>query len=303
MTKLIKPTPSNNLVRGWSTAGSGHRGIDYGWMNANPEETQKILCAAPGRVLDVYSGSGFNGGWGRRARVDHGHGAVTTYNHVRPNGFVIAQGMDLSAGQFMGMMGSSGAAQGTHLHFELYLNGVRVDPAPYFSVDLPGTGADTGAPAGNTGGGSGQRFQVPAEGQYYYWQYNNALNGNYDRSQLLRGGQSLEVVENPGTGPVRVRCADGDLVWVGTRNNPAVISGGSAPAPAPASQWFDVPGVGQYYYNQYNNALNGNYDRNQLIPRNAGALRVLENPGTGPVKVDYKGGVWVGTRNNPARVR
>lgn len=68
-----------------------------------------------------------------------------------------------------------------------------------------------------------QWFDVPAEGQYYYWQYENALNGNYDASQLLRGGQTLAVVENPGTGPVRVRAADGDFVWVGTRNHPAPV--------------------------------------------------------------------------------
>lgn len=64
-------------------------------------------------------------------------------------------------------------------------------------------------------------FDVPGVGQYFYWQYQNALNGDYAANQLLRGGQTLEVVENPGTGPVRVRAADGGLVWVGTRRNPA----------------------------------------------------------------------------------
>ena len=62
MVKLITPTPSRNFVRGWSTAGSGHRGIDYGWQISNPSETQKILAAAAGKVVGVYSGNGYNGG-------------------------------------------------------------------------------------------------------------------------------------------------------------------------------------------------------------------------------------------------
>lgn len=299
MTTLVKPTPSNNLSRGWIPG--THRGIDYGWQTSRPEESMKILAAAAGIVLDVYTGSGYNQGWGRRIRIDHGHGNVTTYNHMRPGGVLVGPGQQVSAGQLIAHMGSSGAADGTHLHFELYINGTRVDPAPYFSQHLPGTGpSNPGNPA--SGGG---HFNVPAEGQYYYWQYDNALNGNYAPNQLLRGGQTLPVVENPGTGPVRVRCADGDLVWVGTRNNPAQVSGGgSAPAPTPSRQVFDVPAEGQYYYWKYENALSGNYDPSQLL-RGGQTLDVVNNPGTGPVQVRAADGdlVWVGTRNHPANVR
>ena len=130
------------------------------------------------------------------------------------------------------------------------------------------------------------------------------MNGNYDPSQWLRGGQLLDVVEDSGQGPVRVRAADGDLVWVGTRNNPAQTEGSSAPAPAPAENWyFDVPAEGQYYYYQYGNALNGNYDPSQIMY--GGSRLVVENPGTGPVKVRANDGseVWVGTRNHPAAIR
>ena len=66
---------------------------------------------------------------------------------------------------------------------------------------------------------------LPDGGQYYYNQYENALNGNYDPDQIMYGGSRL-VVENPGTGPVKVRANDGTHVWVGTRNNPAAIRRG-----------------------------------------------------------------------------
>lgn len=301
MVTLIKPTPSNNLVRGWSTAGAGHRGIDYGWQTANPSETQKILAAAAGKVIEAYSGNGYNGGWGRRIRIDHGQGNVTAYNHIRPGGVLVNVGQTVNAGDLIALMGSSGASTGVHLHFELYLNGGRVDPAPYFNKDLPGTGNE-----GSTGGGSnvpgGATFRVPDGGQYYYWKLENALKGNYSPNQLLRGGQVLEVVQNSNQGPVQVRCADGDLVWVGTRNHPAEISG-SAPAPSKKT-YFDVPGEGQFYYNDLNNAVAGRYSRNQLIPASAGALEVVQNSGRGPVLVNWNGRqVWVGTKNHPAQTR
>ena len=296
MTVLQRPTPSTNFVRGFNNA--THRGIDYG--HNYTEKSMEILAAAPGTVIDTYTGNGYNGGWGRRIRIDHGAGNVTTYNHIRPGGVLVSPGQQVSAGQLIGRMGSSGEADGTHLHFELYRNGVRVDPSPYFSQDLPGTGG-SGA---STGGGNatGRKFRVPAEGQYYYWQLNNAVNGNYDPSQWLRGGQLLDVVEDSGQGPVRVRAADGDLVWVGTRNNPAQTEGSSSPAPA-ENWYFDVPDGGQYYYYQYGNALNGNYDPNQIMY--GGSRLVVENPGTGPVKVRANDGtdVWVGTRNHPAAIR
>lgn len=304
MVIAIKPTPSNYRSRGWSTAGSGHRGIDYGYEHANPGETQKILAALPGKVIEVHSGNGFFYGWGRRIRIDHGHGVVTTYNHMRPGGVLVSVGQHVNAGDLIGLMGSSGAASGTHLHYEMYINGVRVDPEPYFSKHIPGTGTE-----GPTGGGSnipgGATFRVPDNGQYYYWKLENALVGNYASNQLLRGGQTLEVVANSNQGPVQVRCADGDLVWVGTRNNPAQISGAPAPAPsAPQRLWFDVPGNGQYFYHDLSNALRGRYSPNQLIPGSAGSLEVVGNSNQGPVQVNWGGRtVWVGTRNNPARTR
>ena len=296
MTKLVRPTPSTYRSRGWIEG--VHRGEDFG--NNYTEKSMEILASADGTVLSTYTGNGYNGGWGRRIRIDHGHGAITTYNHIRPGGVLVVPGQVVKAGQLIARMGSSGASTGTHLHHELYLNGVRVDPLPYYTKDLPGTGpVDPPKPQSS----GNQTFSVPSGGQYYYWNYANALKGDYSPVQLLRANQTLAVVENPGTGPVRVRCADGDLVWVGTRKHPAKVNNGGSPATAPTKYWFDVPAGGQYYYNQYNNALNGNYDPSQII--RGGSREVVENPGTGPVRVKANDGtlIWVGTRRNPAKIR
>lgn len=296
MTTLVRPTPSTYESRGWIEG--SHRGIDYG--HNYTEKSMEILAAAAGTVLDTYTDSGYNGGWGRRIRVAHdAFGAVvTTYNHIRPGGVLVSPGQAVTAGQLIARMGSSGAATGTHLHFELYLSGVRVDPQPYFTRDLPGTGSDAGTSSGAPAASGGQTFTVPTEGQYYYWQYQNALAGNYSRTQLLRGGQTLAVVENPGTGPVRVRCADGDLVWVGTRNNPAAVSGASAPA---AKQAFVDLSEPWFYYESEADARAGRFTRGKTVP--AGRHRI--DGGSGPYLI-YVGAlgrqVWVGSKTLPSVV-
>lgn len=66
-----------------------------------------------------------------------------------------------------------------------------------------------------------RKFQVPRNGQVYYRHYNNALNGNHDPRQVLPAGKIYDVVNNPGTGPVKVRVPGVGDVWVGTRNHPA----------------------------------------------------------------------------------
>lgn len=296
MTTLVRPTPSTYTSRGWIDG--SHRGIDYGYLIADVDTSTRILAAAAGTVLDVYAGTGYNLGWGRRIRVDHGHGAITTYNHMRPGGVLVTPGQKVAADALIGRMGSSGAASGTHLHFELYLNGVRVNPQPYFTRDLPGTGSDSGtaapAPSGSVGG---QTFRVPAEGQYYYWQYQNALGGNYSPVQLLRGGQTLPVVENPGTGPVRVRAADGDLVWVGTRRNPAHVTGTAPSTPAPAKRrWVRLSEA----WFGYATLADARAARNGIRWVPAGDHVIVE--GTGPYLV-YVGALgrnlWVGSRTLP----
>lgn len=79
----------------------------------------------------------------------------------------------------------------------------------------PGSGGSSSSGLGT--------FYVPDSGQYYYNKYENALNGNYDPSQMIFGG-SRKVVSNPGEGPVQIEANDGSLIWVGTRNHPAQVS-------------------------------------------------------------------------------
>lgn len=131
MPGLGRPVETDAPLTAWWESYAGHRGLDYGWLKADPGRTQRIYAALDGVVASVYNGSGDNQDWGGRIVIDHGYGIRTTYNHLAPGTAKVAPGQRVSAGQFLAMMGATGRVTGIHLHFELYINGVRVDPRPY----------------------------------------------------------------------------------------------------------------------------------------------------------------------------
>lgn len=100
--------------------GTFHRGIDIGAPLGNP-----IVAAAAGTVFF----SGVMDGYGNVILVDHGNGLVTLYGHQSQ--LIAGVGQKVSRGQTIGLVGSTGHSTGPHLHFEVRINGVAVDPMPY----------------------------------------------------------------------------------------------------------------------------------------------------------------------------
>ncbi len=100
--------------------GSLHPGIDIGaGMGAS------IHAAAPGRVIVA----GYSGGYGNLIVIDHGNGLATAYAHQSRLG--VSVGQEVSQGQVIGYVGSTGFSTGPHLHFEVRVNGSPVDPMGY----------------------------------------------------------------------------------------------------------------------------------------------------------------------------
>ncbi len=95
-----------------------HNGLDIGApMGAT------ITASAPGKV--IYSG--WEGGYGNTIIIDHGGNASTLYGHCSQ--LFVSEGQDVQRGQAIGAVGSTGIATGPHLHFEIRINGVAVDPS------------------------------------------------------------------------------------------------------------------------------------------------------------------------------
>jgi len=100
--------------------GRMHEGIDIGCSYGAPNR-----AAAVGTV--IYAG--WLGGYGNLVVVDHGNGLSTAYAHA--SSILVGVGQSVAQGQTVSLVGSTGHATGPHLHFEVRVNGVAVDPLPY----------------------------------------------------------------------------------------------------------------------------------------------------------------------------
>ena len=100
--------------------GRMHEGIDIGCAYGTPNR-----AAASGTV--IYAG--WLGGYGNLVVVDHGTGLSTAYAHA--SSILVSIGQSVSQGQTVSLVGSTGHSTGPHLHFEVRVNGVAVDPLPY----------------------------------------------------------------------------------------------------------------------------------------------------------------------------
>ena len=71
------------------------------------------------------------GGYGNCIMIDHGNGYKTLYGHLSYIG--VKNGQAVTQGDTIGQVGSTGNSTGPHLHFEVYLNGSRIDPEQFYS--------------------------------------------------------------------------------------------------------------------------------------------------------------------------
>ncbi|WP_411550331.1 M23 family metallopeptidase [Leptospira venezuelensis] len=100
------------------TGGGGyHTGIDMAGPQGAP-----ILASADG----VVSFAGVNGGYGNSVIVDHPNGYRTMYAHCAK--ITVEEGTKVKAGTVIGAVGRTGSATGSHLHFEVFYNGKRINP-------------------------------------------------------------------------------------------------------------------------------------------------------------------------------
>ncbi|PTQ89863.1 M23 family metallopeptidase [Agitococcus lubricus] len=102
-----------------------HGGIDF-----SGAQGADIYSVASG----VVSFAGVKAGYGNVVEVNHGNGYTTRYAHAQS---IVAKAGDLVAkDQLIAYMGSTGRSTGTHLHYEVLLNGKQIDPASYVAVAL-----------------------------------------------------------------------------------------------------------------------------------------------------------------------
>ena len=130
LSDLQWPVPSCTLITsrfGYRVAPTTGASTYHGGLDIGAGMGASIVSAGAGDV--IYAGA--NGGYGNCVMVDHGNGIVTVYAHMSSIG--VSYGQYVTAGQYVGAVGSTGVSTGPHCHFEIRINGAQTDPAAYFS--------------------------------------------------------------------------------------------------------------------------------------------------------------------------
>ena len=121
---MLWPVPiCHNMSRGYR---SGHYALDI--CNGPVTVRNKPAVASDGGVVVA---AGWNGGYGNYVKIQHANGIATAYAHL--NSISVVKGQTVSRGQQVGLIGSTGNSSGPHLHFEVIVNGVKVNPLRYVS--------------------------------------------------------------------------------------------------------------------------------------------------------------------------
>lgn len=131
----IMPVSKNDKI--WLASGFGvrmhplykrkllHAGMDFAGPIGTP-----IYATGNG----VVESTGFDKGYGKHIRINHGFNYVTLYAHM--NEFKVKKGQKVKRGDIIGYIGNTGSSTGAHLHYEVRKNGRPVNPINYYFNDL-----------------------------------------------------------------------------------------------------------------------------------------------------------------------
>lgn len=129
---LLAATPAIRPTDGWISSIFGyrtspftglrefHNGLDIATREGTP-----ILAAADG----VVTFAGTKGLMGKLIVIDHGYGMVTRYAHIHK--MLKKRGDAVKKGDTIALVGNTGRSTGSHLHYEVHLDGIPVNPAKY----------------------------------------------------------------------------------------------------------------------------------------------------------------------------
>jgi hypothetical protein len=118
--EMVSSTFSEARLHPISNEELPHIGLDFSAVTGTP-----ILAAGKG----VVSYAGWKSGYGNTVEVDHGFGIMTRYAHSDRN--LVEPGQAVARGEILAQVGSTGRATASHLHYEVWKDGVAEDPRDY----------------------------------------------------------------------------------------------------------------------------------------------------------------------------
>lgn len=127
------PTTSTRITSPYgdtSDRSSPHKGVDIGAVSAGVSG-DPVYAAYDGKVVIAHSQSEYYSTAGNYVMIYHGNGLYTRYLHL--DSLSVSVGAQVTKGQKLGVMGNTGNSFGAHLHFDVMLNNVYVNPMSYFN--------------------------------------------------------------------------------------------------------------------------------------------------------------------------
>ena len=129
---ILASTPAIRPATGWTTSRFGYRTSPFtgrrefhkGFDIANRKGTP-IIATANGTV--TFTGK--KGSYGNIVVIDHGHGMVTRYGHT--DKVLVKRNDKVKRGDTIALVGNTGRSTGPHVHYEVHLNGIPVNPEKY----------------------------------------------------------------------------------------------------------------------------------------------------------------------------
>lgn len=129
---MLLCTPAIRPCDGWVTSKFGYRESPFTGrrefhkaLDIANRHGSKVHATADGTVISAET----EGMYGRTILIDHGYGMVTRYAHL--NKFLVNKGASVKRGEPIAEMGNTGRSTGPHLHYEVKLNGLPVNPDKY----------------------------------------------------------------------------------------------------------------------------------------------------------------------------
>jgi len=130
--EMLVHTPSIWPVQGWVTSGFGFRTNPFTGLNQMHEGldiSNRLGTAVVATGDGIVSATGKDFSYGNVVVVSHGFGIITRYNHLSK--ILVNAGQKVRRGDKIAEVGTTGKSTGPHLHYEVKVNGIPVNPARY----------------------------------------------------------------------------------------------------------------------------------------------------------------------------
>lgn len=129
---LLAATPNLKPARGWFTSKFGYRISPF--SNRPVMHNGLDIAASPGSPIyapadGIVSFAGYDPGYGKLVTIDHGYGVVTRFGHTSQ--VFVEAGQKVKRHDVIAAVGTTGRSTGPHLHYEVRVNNVPVDPQNY----------------------------------------------------------------------------------------------------------------------------------------------------------------------------